>query len=127
MSQLSVEQKKLIKIYGRSAKGNFGVIDTIGVPHPYMVGTKHVVHASDHHMGMLGKETMEVIPCEICHKTFTDGKHETALLLECLKEPKNHTAVGKEAEVYLKKIIKFKHFKKNKFVGVTLLDSFSKK
>jgi len=124
---LSEPNKELVKIYGRSDKGNFGIIDTIGVPHPFMIGTKHVAYASDHHMGMLGKETMEEVPCEICHMTFTEGKHETALLLECLKEPKNKTAAGKEAQEYLKKIIKFKHFKKNKYAGVTLLDRFSKK
>ena len=32
-------------------------------PHPFMVGTKHIVHASDHNHGMLGEDTMRAIPC----------------------------------------------------------------
>lgn len=44
--------------YGESECGNFKVIDTIGVPHPYCIGPKHVGWASDHWNGMLGKDAI---------------------------------------------------------------------
>jgi hypothetical protein len=28
-------------------------------PHPYTIGPRHVAHASDHHMGMLGTDAIE--------------------------------------------------------------------
>lgn len=33
----------------------FHVKDSIGVPHPYCITNKHVVHASDNYGGMLGE------------------------------------------------------------------------
>ena len=62
----------------------FRVKDTIGVPHPYCIGTRHVVEAADHFCGMLGKKGIR------CAMKFKDGgrcqlayeQHETALLIE---------------------------------------------
>ena len=45
--------RKLKARYGASEQGNFAVIDTIGVPHPYMIGPKHVAYASDFRGGIL--------------------------------------------------------------------------
>ncbi len=141
LKELTDEQKKLIKIYGRSAKRNFGIIDTISVQHPYCIGAKLVGWASDHFMGMLGEDAIRDaekhdIHCETCtaafrrrdtNKILTYDEHETGLLVECLKKAENENAEGKELHAYLKKCIKLKHFKKKKFAGFALLDGFSKK
>lgn len=72
----------------QSEHGNFRVKDTIGVPHPYMIGAKHVGFAADHHGGMLGEAAIEAgerqgIVCEICKGKLTYKQHETAILIEC--------------------------------------------
>lgn len=85
--------------YGESAQGNFRIVDTIGVPHPYCVGARHVVHAADHHSGMLGKDAIECgerkrIFCDICKGKLTFAQHEQALIVECnadLHEPNGQT------------------------------------
>ena len=44
----------------------FTVKDVLNVnhkPHPYTIGSKHVADAADNHSGILGKETMDKIPC----------------------------------------------------------------
>ncbi len=89
--------KKLVK-YGKSEQGNFEVIDTIGVPHPYCIGPKHVGWAADHFSGMLGEAAIEDgekhdIICDICRKrrkkfgdrALTYKEHEQALLGACYK------------------------------------------
>ena len=32
-------------------------------PHPFMIGSRHVAHASDHCGGMLGEESLRAFPC----------------------------------------------------------------
>lgn len=78
--------------YGQSEHRHFWVMDTIGVPHPYMIGAKHVAHASDHFSGMLGKEAIEdaerkgIAQCEICKGDLAFAEHETALLVGCTED-----------------------------------------
>ncbi len=74
--------------YPKSEYGNFEIIDSIGVPHPYCITAAHVVYASDHHNGMLDKTAMEGaesngVRCGMrgCQLTFKE--HETALLVAC--------------------------------------------
>lgn len=96
--------------YGRSEKGMFEAIDSIGVPHPYCVGPRHVGHAADHFGGRLGKEAIEsgercgigccTPECQLCF-----SEHEQALVIACYKELKD--AEGKadpELHQYLLKI-----------------------
>jgi hypothetical protein len=66
---------------------NMKVIDTIGVPHPYVITPNHVVHAADHFSGILGKEAIEAaersgVKCgwKGCKLPF-EG-HEQAVLIE---------------------------------------------
>jgi hypothetical protein len=74
----------------------FKVIDTIGVPHPYCIGSKHVTWVSDHWMGILNKEAIEDAEkngatCDICRKNYNKdnqekilsyAEHQQALLIE---------------------------------------------
>ena len=67
----------------------FEVIDTIGVPHTFTIGTKHVAHAADHFSGILETEAIESLEknhgsscvhpgCQLMYK-----QHEQALLVRC--------------------------------------------
>ncbi len=88
-----------LKKYGKSKEGNFEVVDTIGVPHPYCITPKHVAVASDKFSGMLGDEAIrgaeeEGAICDICKKLnrkngnniLSYDEHKTALLVNCKKE-----------------------------------------
>jgi hypothetical protein len=95
------EKPGKLKSYPKSEQGNFEVIDTIGVPHPYCITPKHVAVASDDFCGMLGKETIieaekRGATCGICRKNAKHGgkilsfeEHEQALLVSCKAELKN--------------------------------------
>lgn len=74
--------------YPHSAEGNFYAKDTIGVPHPYCIGEKHVVHAADHFSGMLGKEALASaeragIRCAVKGCKLSYDEHEQAILVGC--------------------------------------------
>lgn len=94
--------------YGSSEHGNFTVIDTIGVPHPYCIGSKHVVHASDRFGGMLGKAAIESaekhgIYCETCRGTLSFKQHESALLISCKLPLEPQQQPGSELHTFLLK------------------------
>lgn len=95
--------------YGISEKGNFFVKETIGVPHPYCIGTRHVAEASDHHGGILGEAAIKAAEkkgasCCICKGKLTYSEHETALLVSCRAEMKNSKGeVEPELHAYLLK------------------------
>jgi len=84
----------------------FRVIDTIGVPHPYCIGTRHVVHASDNFNNILSKECIEDgelnhrIMCEVEGCNLEYFEHEQALLIEVEGELNENEAL----QVYLKGI-----------------------
>jgi hypothetical protein len=85
-------QLDLQKKYGKSSDGNFYVVDTIGIPHPYCITPSHVSHAADNFGGMLSSACIEdgenkrIATCGICKgkKRFKD--HKQALLVECKEE-----------------------------------------
>lgn len=82
------KSQKLKERYGTSEKGNYSVIDTIGVPHPYCITEKLVAYASDHFYGVLDKRAVEQaekhgIRCGVRGCTLTFDQHETALLVGC--------------------------------------------
>jgi hypothetical protein len=83
-----MDTEQLKARYGKSSAGNFEVIDTIGVPHPYTIGPKHVAHAADHHGGILGQHAIETgerngIRCQHRGCTLSYAEHKQALLVEC--------------------------------------------
>lgn len=82
-----------LKEYPASEQGNFRVVDTIGVPHPYCIGAKHVAIAADRFGGMLGEAAIEAaeaegVCCGICKGKLTFKQHETALLIGCKNDLK---------------------------------------
>lgn len=98
--------KAKLKKYGKSAKGNFYPIDTIGVPHPYCITPRHVGWASDHHSGMLGADAIMDAEknghavCDTCKGKLSWEEHKQAILIECKKDIKDN----KELKDYLLKI-----------------------
>ena len=92
----------------------FSVRDTMGVPHPFTIGTKHVCHASDHHGGRLGEETCKIIPCAMRGCQLSYEEHETALAINC----KN-----KDNELLQKYLLSIKEqCEKDKYAGFVLVD-----
>lgn len=93
--------------YGKSKNGNFYIKDTIGVPHPYMIGPRHVVHAADHYGGILNNAAIESgeargIMCAMEGCNLTYAQHETALLVACKRDFKIDEAAKKELGAYLR-------------------------
>ena len=106
--------------YGESERGNFKVIDTIGVPHPYMITDKHVVHASDYYGGRLGERAIKSgeelgIICGVPGCNLSWEEHKQALLVECKKD-----LDCQELRDYLKSIVD--EVEENGYVGFTFLD-----
>ena len=70
----------------------FSIIDTIGVPHPYMITDKHVSYCADNWNGMLGKECilegekLKKCKCGWKNCALTYEEHEQALVVECITE-----------------------------------------
>ena len=112
--------------YGQSDEGNFKVVDTIGVPHPFCITTRHVAYAADRHGGMLTKSAISHSggPCGMKGCTLSIHEHETALLVSCLGplNPKeDRKKAHPELQEYLKKIVD--QCKEEGYAGFSFLDS----
>ena len=87
----------------------FRVKDVVNVnhrPHPYTIGTRHIKDAADNHMGRLGKETIEKIPCAFrgCSTAYEDHTSDNVLFLQLKQNvPNGNTELqdifNKEKEV----------------------------
>ena len=128
-----VKQEKLLK-YGKSKKGNFQVIDTIAVPHPYCLTPKHVVEAADNFGGIMGEAAMQSADDKgiYCYSCRTNNRrhgdpilkykqHELALLVACY-ENMEEVKFKKEVQHYLKSIAKM--VEEDKYAGFTFLKKF---
>lgn len=101
------EKKKFIKDYGYSKNKNFFIVDSLPVPHPYMITPKHIEVASNEFMGMLGKEAIlraeeKGVFCDICrakhntdysYKILSYEEHEQVLLVCCKIEIKDNDEI----------------------------------
>jgi hypothetical protein len=69
-------------------------------PHPYMIGTEHVVHASERHGGMLGIETMDAVGCawqdrpgaQKCRGKTSDHTSDLVLFVKAIRDCTNREA-----------------------------------
>lgn len=72
----------------------FCVIDTLPVPHPYCISSRHVVYASEHNGGMLTAESIRraekfgKAKCFTCKGKLSYDEHKQALLVE-VNDPEN--------------------------------------
>lgn len=97
---------KDLTAYNQSTGGNFKVIDTIGVPHPYCITPRHVAYASDHWSGMLSADCIRESEkhgarCDICKGQLSYDQHEQALLVSCKKDFNKSEELKKELTDYL--------------------------
>ena len=72
-------------------------------PHPYTIGPKHIHYASDHHGGMLGKETLDKVSCAHPNCTTPYDQHisDNVAFLQLQRNGTND-----EANVILRKLVK---------------------
>lgn len=94
----------------------FSIRDTVGVPHPFCIGTRHVAYAADHYGGMLGESAIEAsgAPCGMkgCQLSFKE--HETALAINCK---------SKDNELLKEYLLTIKEqCEKDNFAGFVLVD-----
>jgi hypothetical protein len=103
------DKVKLAERYGASEQGNFYVVDTIGVPHPYCIDPRHIGHAADRFGGMLGEPAirsaeMAGIHCATCKGKLSYDQHQQALLVACKTEAADqHGQANDEMRAYLLK------------------------
>lgn len=100
------DQAKLAEQFGTSEGGNFAIVDTIAVPHPYCITPKHVAVAADQFSGMLTKAAIvaaekQGAKCGICRGKLAFDQHETALLVECKLPLTTQEGTGTELHKYL--------------------------
>lgn len=93
-------------MYMVSEQNNFSIIDTIGVPHPYCIGARHVSFASDNYNGMLGKDAIEAgeaqgITCAMRGCNLSYSEHEQVILIECNAPLHIEGETNKELHAYL--------------------------
>lgn len=93
------QKKDKLARYGKSEHGNFEVVDTIAVPHPYCIGAKHVVFAADHHGAVINEHVIEQaerngIFCETCKGKLKFADHKQALLVRCKGDLQAHDDHG---------------------------------
>lgn len=104
----------------------FEVVDTIGVPHPFTIGSRHVAHAADHFMGCLGEEAIKDLEKKLgrpsCQATGCNLKyqeHEQALVVAVKKKG------DEDLKAYLQSIVK--QCEDDGFAGFVLLDKSNEK
>ena len=124
----------LSKKYGISKNGNFSVIDTVGVPHPYCITSKHLQTGRMYLGADAIREAEEKYKavCDICRKRVKKGlqpkiltydEHKQALLVECKKDihdPEDKTKMNPELHEYLLGIKELA--KQEKYEGFVFLD-----
>lgn len=120
-----------MKTYGKSAKGNFQVVDKLPEKHAYCI-TQHHVAAAQNHGGMLGEAAIlesekKGYFCGVRECDMSFSEHKTGLVVQCLVEPKNDNPAGKECTAYMKKCLENPDYKKNDYVGFVMMSSWEKK
>lgn len=111
------EIETLQKTHGESENGNYKIIDTIPIPHPYMVTSKHLEYNRDEmYLGIEQIERMEKEHGPLCgqrinaHRdqcTLKYGDHKSGLLIQCklpMTSPEDKTKFNDELYKYMLKI-----------------------
>jgi len=115
--------------YGQSEHGNFKVVDTIEVPHPFIITSRHVAYAADRNSGMLTKSAIKHsgVPCGMRGCLLSIDEHETALLVSCLaplKDTDDEKKANPELHKYLLDVKE--QCEAEKYAGFTFVDSTEK-
>ncbi len=121
--------KKIIKLFGKSKKGNFEAIDTIGIPHPYCITPKHLIEG-DMYLNVEKAEKENNAVCDICKKLVNSGKQDKILTYEEHKQAiviKCNIKANKSKELHNFLLSIKKKVEKKGYAGFVLMDNFSKK
>ena len=83
-------------------------------PHPYTIGSQHIVYASNNHSGMLNLETVKKVKCAYysCNIPYEDHIYDTVCFLQLKRNGTNG-----EANIILKKLVND--------LGETFVDGFT--
>ncbi len=97
---------KRLKKYPKTALCQ--VVDTLPEKHGYMIGAKHVAHASDKFGGALSDESIRDgekagIMCAHCHGQMSYDEHKSVLLI-AIDSPKELNELKDKIHPYLLKI-----------------------
>lgn len=100
-----MDNDKIVKELKLLPNNLFTVEDVIQVnhyPHPYMIGTKHLVHASENCNGVLGDRTLNTVPCAMhcCNLSHAEHTFDTVVPLKLLRN-----GTTKEAKDILKSFV----------------------
>ena len=106
---------------------NYFIIDTIGVPHMYMIGPRHIGYASDRFSGLLGAEAIKSgerekkLHCYQPGCTLYYEEHKEALLVKCMKDP----AIEENSKELNELIVKWKEeVERNNYAGFAFVRGF---
>ena len=71
-------------------------------PHPFMIGPRHISHATDHHYGVLGEATLKAVPCAHpgCKLPYESHISDKVMALKLIRNATNN-----EAQEALKTIV----------------------
>lgn len=60
-------------------------------PHPFMIGSEHIVHADKHNNGILSKEVMEEVGCAHpgCNLSYDEHTFNTVLFIQLKRDVTN--------------------------------------
>jgi len=114
--------------YGKSAKGHFRVIDSIGVPHPYCIGPEHLQYNDSIYIGAeqirrMEKQHPTKVHCMVKGCNLSYDEHEQGLIIECkvsMVDPNNNNNTRPELYNYLLQIKE--EAEENGYVGFAFLD-----
>jgi hypothetical protein len=116
------EEQKYIDYFSENNMFSVKSIDNVNhKPHPFLIGAKHVHHASEHHSGMLGTATIEAVGCAFkdCTLSYAEHTSDKVLFLQLLRD-----LTQKKAQKELKGITDM--MKKDKIDGLCFVETESK-
>ena len=92
-----MNKKEVKSQISKLTEGIFSVYDITEInhnPHPYMVGPKHIQHASDNFGGLLDERTTDVVGCAHphCGMDYQSHTYDTVVALKLLKNLTNSEA-----------------------------------
>lgn len=84
-----LDQLKKFEDMGTSGGGNFMIVDTIGDPHPYCIGSRHLKYNDSIYLGAEQIRTMESkhnVSCGVRGCDLSYDEHKQGLLVGCKEE-----------------------------------------
>jgi len=126
--RMEIEDK--FKNYEKSKLGNFYVVSSIGIPHPYCITPKHLIKG-EMYLNIEAAEKQGAV-CNTCRhlvrekkqdRILTYKEHKQGLLICCEIDPKT----SEELKEYLNDLVASEPTIKKEYEGFAFIDSFSKK